>query len=87
MTLGGEGLRTLDDGPGDSDLTRQAITLAAIQGTGFTNYEVVLRSLPENSGFGPPMVAVSRDDEMVGLAWVTNRGVYARRVCAPYVGD
>jgi hypothetical protein len=70
-----------------SDLTRQAITLAAIQGTGFTNYEVVLRSLPENSGFGPPMVAVSRDDEMVGLAWITNRGVYARRVCAPYVGD
>jgi len=55
--------------------------------TGFTNYEVVLRSLPENSGFGPPMVAVSRDDEMVGLAWITNRGVYARRVCPPYVGD
>jgi hypothetical protein len=80
----------LPDGPlvlAISDLQRQAITLAAVQGTSFNNYETVLRTLPENSGFGPPLVAVSRDDELLGLAWTTNRGVFARRVCPPYVGD
>ena len=69
-----------------SDLKQQSIVLAKIHGTSFADYETVLRNLPENSGFGIPAVAVS-DDEMVGLVWVTTRGVYARRVCPPYVGD
>ncbi|MEW6432677.1 MAG: hypothetical protein AB1730_14330 [Myxococcota bacterium] len=70
-----------------SDLRQQAIVLAKIHGTSFADYETVLRNLPENSGFGPPAVAVTPGDEMVGLVWTSTRGVYARRVCVPFIGD
>lgn len=69
-----------------SDFQRQALVLAAIHGTSFADLETVLRNLPENSGFGPPAVAVSQD-EMLGLAWSSARGVWGRRVCAPLIRD
>jgi len=69
-----------------SNIKQQSIVLTSIHGTAFRDLEVVLRNLPDNSGFGPPLIALS-GDEMVGLAWVTSKGVMARRLCPPRVGD
>ncbi len=69
-----------------SNIKQQSIVLASIHGTHFANLEIVLRNLPDNSGFGIPSVARS-GDEMVGLVWVTAKGIMARRVCPPHVGD
>jgi hypothetical protein len=69
-----------------SNSKQQSIVLTSIHGSAFRDLEIVQRNLPDNSGFGPPSIALS-GDEMVGLVWTTSRGVMARRVCPPRVGD
>jgi hypothetical protein len=68
-----------------SDTKQQTLVLARIHGTSFLDLETVTRSLPDNSGFGPPSLALS-NDEMVGVVWNTARGIMGRRVCPPFIG-
>ena len=69
-----------------SNVRQQSLVLVSVTGTEFTNVEVVLRNLPDNTGFGPPSIAIS-GDEMVGVTWTTSKGIMARLVCPPRVGD
>jgi hypothetical protein len=69
-----------------SNLKQQSLVLASVHGTSFTEVEVVLRNLPDNTGFGPPSIALS-GGPMVGVTWTNSRGIMSRLVCPPRVGD
>jgi hypothetical protein len=69
-----------------SNLKQQSLVLATVHGADFSEFEVVLRNLPDNTGFGPPSIALS-GGEMVGVAWSNSRGIMSRLVCPPRVGD
>lgn len=69
-----------------SNLKQQSLVLASVHGSNFNEYETVLRNLPDNSGFGPPSIALS-SGPMVGVTWSNSRGIMSRLVCPPRVGD
>ncbi len=69
-----------------SNPRQQSLVLMGVTGTSFYDVEVTLRNLPDNSGFGPPSLALC-GGEMVGVTWTTSRGIMGRLVCPPRVGD